>query len=133
MFTLEEKAAYSEEYIPKVEAVMRLKPDYDGLHYDYTRSRYGLPKDGDLAQEIALEIAKQAAMELLGLDDDWFDDYFWYHTFFDVTDPERTLWKFYFGSTRPGRGKYVIRLNSKTGEVIKAFKYTGSMPLWEAL
>ena len=133
MFTLEEKAAYSEEYIPKVEAVMRLNPDYDGLHYDYTRSRYGLPQDGDLDQEIALEIAKQAAMEWLNLEDDWFDGHFWYQTYFDVTDPEQTLWKFYFGSTRPGRGKYVIRLNSKTGKVVKAFKYTGNMPLWEAL
>lgn len=133
MYTLEEKAAYSEEYIPKIEAVMRLNPDYDGLHYDYTRSRYGLPGEDDISQETALEIAKQAAMDLLGLDTGWFDSHFWHQTFFDVTDPECTLWKFYFGSTRPGKGKYVIRLNSKTGEVVKAFKYTGDMPLWEAL
>lgn len=133
MYTLEEKAAYSEEYIPKVEAILRLNPNYDGLHYDYTRSRYGLPEDDDLTQELALEIAKQAAIDLLGLDADWFDDHFWHQTFFDITDPDCTLWKFYFGNTRPGKGKYVIRLNSKTGEVVKAFEYTGNMPLWEAL
>lgn len=133
MYTLEEKAAYSEEYIPKVEALLRLKPDYDGIHYHYTRSRYGLPGEDDLPEERAWEIAKQAAMDRLALDADWFDEHVWHQTFFDVTDPACTLWKFYIGSNRPGKGKYVIRLNSKTGDVVKAFEYTGDMPLWEAL
>lgn len=131
-YTLEERAAYSEEYIPKVEAILRLNPDYhDIVHYTYTRSRYGVPTDEDLSKADALAIADQALHDILQPNQEWSRNY-GSLSFFDVTDENRPLWKFLFLSdTRSQYDRYVVRVNARTGEVVTAFKATLQTPLWE--
>lgn len=131
-YSLEERAAYSEEYIPKVEAILRLNPDYhDIVHYTYTRSRYGVPTDEDLPRADARALADQALHDLLQPNQEWSRKY-GSLIFFDVTDENRPLWKFFFFSdTRGQRDRYVVRINARTGEVVAAFKETPQTPLWE--
>ena len=59
-FTHEERAAYSKEYIPKEEAILRLKPSSaDAIaNYDFTRCVYGIPDESVLPEDDALEIAQ---------------------------------------------------------------------------
>ena len=45
-------------------------------------------------------------------------------SYFDVTDPEKPLWKFFFTHfDGVEQKKYVVRLDAKTGEIVKAFEW----------
>ena len=55
---------------------------------------YGLPGDMDIPREQALELAVQAIQETYGLDEGTVTLYQWICTFFDVTNPEKPLWRF---------------------------------------
>lgn len=100
--TLEQKAAYSKEVNPVVKAILDsgdLSPITTEDHVDnsiiaastYT---YGLPGDNDIPQEQALELATKAIRETYGLDESILALYKRVYTFFDITNPEKPLWRF---------------------------------------
>ena len=125
-FTHEERAVYSQVFIPKVEAAMRLNPfSFDVLaHYDYTRCVYGIPAQSDLPEETALEIARGVLIDSFGRSDEWVQNA-GTESYFDISDPNQPLWKFFFTHwDGVEQRQYVVRLQAETGEVIKAFEYT---------
>ena len=124
-FTHEERAAYSKEYIPKEEAALRLKPSSaDAIsNYDFTRCVYGIPDESVLPEADALEIAREVLMESFGRSAEW-TIYSGRESYFDITDPEKPLWKFFFTHfDGVEQKKYVVRLDAKTGEIVKAFEW----------
>ena len=132
-FTHEERAVYSQVFIPKVEAAMRLNPfSFDVLaHYDYTRCVYGIPAQSDLPEETALEIARGVLIDSFGRSDEWVQNA-GTESYFDISDPNQPLWKFFFTHwDGVEQRQYVVRLQAETGEVIKAFEYTSNCcPSW---
>lgn len=132
-FSHEEKAAYSKEYICKEEAVLRLKPSSaDAIfNYDFTRCVYGVPDESVLLEDTALEIAQGVLMERFGRSAEWAIQSGW-ESYFDVTDPERPLWKFHFTHfDGVEHGQYVVRLDAKTGEIVKAFEWNDDYESYE--
>ena len=124
-FTHEERAAYSKEYILKEEAALRLKPSSaDAIsNYDFTRCVYGVPDESVLPEADALEIAREVLMESFGRSAEW-TIHSGRESYFDVTDPEKPLWKFFFTHfDGVEQKKYVVRLDAKTGEIVKAFEW----------
>lgn len=132
-FSHEEKAAYSKEYICKEEAVLRLKPSSaDAIfNYDFTRCVYGVPDESVLLEDTALEIAQGVLMERFGRSAEWAIQSGW-ESYFDVTDPERPLWKFHFTHfDGVEHRQYVVRLDAKTGEIVKAFEWNDDYESYE--
>ncbi len=93
-YTVEEKAAFTQKWKPLVDAYCQSHPyypNYNSFWYKATRQVYGVPGDGDISQEEATRIAKEALMEE-GLREETMDDRRIAYTF-DVTDPEQPIWK----------------------------------------
>lgn len=144
----EQRAQYSKEYIPKVEALLRIDPDFyeDAFpssiaekarwHYDTTRRVYGVPDEGDLTKQEGYEKALTVLEEQF--DVKWSpegdDEVNYYDSFFDVTDPEQHFWQYdinLLNKEDPSKGGYyIVSIDSKTGEVVDAFEYTDDMPLY---
>lgn len=101
---------------------------------------YGVPDEAALTQEEALALAERALVEALGRTEA--EIKFYTHRmdiYYDVTDPEKPRWKFffrmpnpydsdeafgaqvaaYYGQTRPL--SYKVELDARTGVVVKAF------------
>lgn len=132
-FTHEERAVYSQVFIPKVEAAMRLNPfSFDVLaHYDYTRYVYGIPAQSDLPEETALEIARGVLIDSFGRSDEWVQNA-GTESYFDISDPNQPLWKFFFTHWDGVEQKqYVVRLDAKTGEIVKAFEWNDDYESYE--
>lgn len=132
-FTHEERAAYSKEYIRKEEAVLRLKPSSaDAIfNYDFTRCVYGIPDESVLPEADALNMARGVLMERFGRSAEWTTNA-GLESYFDVTDPEKPLWKFYFTYfDGVERKQYVVRLDAKTGEIVKAFEWNDDYKSYE--
>lgn len=124
-FTHEERAAYSKEYIRKEEALLRLNPSSSDAvsNYNFTRYVYGIPDESVLPEEDALEIAQGVLMERFGRSAEWVTNA-GLESYFDVTDPDKPLWKFFFTHfDGVERKRYVVRLDAKTGELVKAFEW----------
>ncbi len=106
-WTLEMRAAFSLELREPIQAVVAsgdLTPLVDPLYGDVPGSEliastvfaHGMPGDGDIAQAEALVLAKQALQDAYGLDANTLALYEDICVYFDITNPDRPLWKFYF-------------------------------------
>lgn len=131
-WSLEEKAEFSRKWIPIVEKYMEAHPYFTGAggepFFKATRYKYGLPGNEDITQEYAHDIAKQALIklgatwEMIERRSQNTDVYF------DVSAPQRPLWRFWFGS---GIGnsyfeddyrQFAVRIDARSGETVEAFE-----------
>ncbi len=106
-WTLEHKARWSAEMAPQIKQYFAENGDDNELLLGYTMKAamlytYGLPDDKAIPQERALDIAREALRSAYGLSDEelalLFDlkgAFYEPCLFYDVTDPERPLWKFF--------------------------------------
>lgn len=88
----------------------------------YTAFAYGLPGPEDIPQEAAIEKAKQALMDESGASRQSLEGAGNVLVYFDVSDPEKPLWKFFFGpnweeDTQP-RKAYRAQIDARNGEVV---------------
>ncbi|HIU15038.1 MAG TPA: hypothetical protein IAC49_01175, partial [Candidatus Ventricola intestinavium] len=131
-YTHEQRAAYSQIYIPKVEAARRLNPRSAEVKYHslFTNHVYGVPTPEDLPEEEAMEIARNALVKEFGCTWDWLRVGSGY---FDITDPDAPLWKLLavHSDEKEVWDRYIVRVNARTGEVVAAFEVTGDTPLEE--
>ena len=129
--TLEQRAAYSEEWIPKVEAELKVNPEYRGVHYYETRHVYGIPDENSISEEEAHTIATKNIEQTLGIPAlDW--EMFYYKVYYDITDPRTSLWKMYFAIDEIDPWKYVwAEIDAYTGEVHKLIKRDNKMQYYE--
>lgn len=141
-----QRAEYSKEYIPKVEALLRIDPDFyedefpssiaekARWHYDTTRRVYGIPQEGDLTKEEGYEKAVQALQTQLNvtLTPEGDEKVNYVDSLFDVTDPDRRFWQYnidLIGEENPSKGGYyIVSIDAQTGEVVEAFEFEDDMP-----
>lgn len=145
MWPIELKAEYSLEVNPMVRAILE-SGDLTDLIYGegpdveiIARASfdYGMPGEGDLTQEEAFAIAKRTLHKAHDVDEAVFDLYREICVYFDVTDAENPLWKFYFnpkslspwelagGQDDPLRDLcFKAEVNARTGEVVKSEAFT---------
>ncbi len=143
--SVEEKAAFSQQWKPVVDAWLEQHPGFDikdkerantAISYT-TYHAYGLPGADAISQDEAYEIAvarfvddvAEADLELVKL-------YSYANYFYDITDPDKPLWKVSInqdrelttGITVPKwlSGGYFVCMDAVTGEVIDAYDYSGS-------
>ena len=104
LWPLKLKAEYSKEINPMVKAILD-SGDLTGLMYDgrvpssliaQSTFTYGLPGDKDIPQEQAFDLATRSLQEVYSLDPVIFELYREICVYFDVTEPEKPLWKFIF-------------------------------------
>lgn len=132
--TVEEKAQFSQKWIPIVEDYVRTHPYYanrNDLLYQATRHVYGIPSEEDLSQDEALALAQQAAVSL-GANQATIENRFCSYTF-DITDVTTPIWKiFMYGAELSDLNEmlkkenaqcYRISINAKTGEMIDACEF----------
>ena len=140
--SIEEKAQFSEKWIPLVNAYLArhpYAPQPNNLFYYATRCVYGIPAKDDIQQEDAIHLARQATVTL-GASLDTLERRP-VECLFDVTDPQTPLWKMVVGSARVNRTEYVtnqnwaryrVVINAKTGVVEEAWEIQPEMDviLW---
>ncbi len=103
---IELKAEYSQKVRPLVEAALisgdlkaydaEAANSTDKLIIASTQFFYGLPQEGDIQQEDALEIAQQVLRSSFKMDDNSIRDGFSVYTYFDITNPAQRTWRFVF-------------------------------------
>ena len=80
---------------------------------------YGVPAEDALTEDKALQIAYDTVKREYGFDA---DDFRWIYPFYDVTDPENSLWRFMFYPTskeaEPSIPFARVEMDAKTGEVL---------------
>ena len=107
-WTVEEKAAWSQAARPMVQQYLSEHPALSQYLEDILANRYeqrewplmiavtqylyGVPDDAALSQERAFEIAREAALER-GAKQESVDESKGHTFYYDVTDPERPVWK----------------------------------------
>ncbi len=148
--TLEQKAAYSKEVNPIIQAILDsgdLSPvTFDG-YVDYSivapsTYTYGLPGDNDIPQEQALELAVKAIRETYGLDESIVALYKWVCTYFDISDPEKPLWRFLIqpetwrdfegGLDNPQYDlRYRVEIDARTGDIVTAEEFQFVLIDWK--
>ena len=129
--SVQEKAAFSEKWIPIVEAYMETHPYFikeGNSFYEATRHVYGVPGSEDISQEQATEIAHQSVIALGGsaetIDNRPINYYF------DITSPDSPVWKLTFlpayseNMDQNDGNRYRVVINGRTGEVLEAFAVT---------
>ena len=129
--TLEERAAYSAEWVPKVEEELKMNPDYRGVHYYETRHVYGLPDENSISQEAAHEIAARNIEQLFGIDSlNWENVYV--KVYYDITDPQTPLWKMYFAIDELDPWVFIwAEIHAQTGEVHRLIERDHTMQYYE--
>lgn len=132
-----ERAQFSEKWIPLVDAYLAQNPyaPYpDDLFYQATRCVYGIPSKNDMTQEDAISVAKQAAVAL-GASSATLDQRS-AECLFDITNPQKPLWKIIVGSADVSKAEYVtdqnwsryrVVINAKTGFVEEAWEIQPEM------
>lgn len=135
---LELKADYSKEINPMVKSILD-SGDLSDLMFDgrvpnsviaQSTFIYGLPGDKDISQNRAFELAARAIRETYGLDEETLALYKLVSTFFDITNPEKPLWKFLFrpetwtdfegGLDNPQYHlRYKVEIDARTGDIAK--------------
>lgn len=142
------KAEYARDIAPRVRAIVDsgdLTPLDNGAGpnlyviaaaaYDY-----GLPGEGDLAQEDALERAREAVRERFDLSREALSLYTDVFVYFDATDPDAPLWRFVLQpemSARDALGqaqydlRYRVEIASRTGAVVSAEAFERQIPVYE--
>lgn len=139
-WSLEEKAAHSRLMKPLIDAFLQQNPEYASLlekryreemqdgppYYNTTRHVYGLPDEKSISREKALEIARQAVLEKMKVKPEQLDGAWTVNCYYDVTDYEKPLWKFYFNTTNlavypDDPWGYMVYLDAYTGEIAQCF------------
>lgn len=140
--SIEEKAQFSEKWIPLVNAYLArhpYAPQPNNLFYYATRCVYGIPAKDDIQQEDAIHLARQATVTL-GASLDTLERRP-VECLFDITDPQNPLWKIVVMSAKVNRNEYVtnqnwaryrVVINAKTGIVEEAWEIQPEMDviLW---
>lgn len=142
------KAEYTRDIAPKVRAILDngdLTPLYSGEGPDLyviaaAACDYGLPGEGDLAQEAALERAREAVRERFDLSQEALSLYTDVFVYFDATDPDAPLWRFVLQPEMGARDalgqaqydlRYRVEIASRTGEVVSAEAFERQIPAYE--
>lgn len=87
---------------------------------------YGLPGEGDLTQDEARRLADEAILSRYNISADVLALYNSVDVYFDITNPDAPLWKFFYGIRNVELPKeqqpimYKVEMLSRTGEIIKA-------------
>lgn len=129
-----ERAQFSEKWIPLVEAYLAQNPyaPYPGdLFYQATRYVYGIPSENDMTQKDAISVAKQAAVAL-GASSDTLDQRP-AECLFDITNPQKPLWKIIVGSADVSKAEYVTDQNWARYRVVINAKTSAVEEAWEIL
>jgi len=135
--SVEEKAEFSRKWIPIVEAYIEKHPYFPDrnvrIFYQATRQVFGIPEEGDLSQDKATAIAKEAIVAL-GANPLTLEQREIGYSF-DITDPAQPLWVLvvYNAAEKTGNAEtdnaeshvYEVKINAKTGEVTKTIVYNG--------
>lgn len=134
--TIEEKAAFSQKWIPIVNQYIKTHPYYpnkNDLFYQATRIVFGVPGADDLSQEEAMEIATEAIIPL-GANPSTIDQRMIGYSF-DITDPEHPIWALAFypavvddhaeNLLPENFHTYLVLLDAKTGAVLDSLDDTG--------
>ena len=132
---LELKAEFSKTIAPQVRDIVTsgdLTPLNNGEGPDLyvmaiSSFTYGLPSVGDMRQENALKLAKEAVASKYSLSNSVMERYDDISVYFDITNPDISLWKFLFWPSPASYGRfndqeqkllrYKVEIDSKTGEV----------------
>ena len=107
---LEAKAAFSREIAPMIRAFVQEHPDkadwpFNSYMKIASEFDYGLPGEGVISQEQALALARVALVQEYGLSEDQAKiiadhpvNVFFVNLFYDVTNPDKPLWKVFYSS-----------------------------------
>lgn len=139
--SLEERALWNQTFRDRVLAKMKEQPELElfGIMTQAAFSyAYGLPDEKAIPQEEAFAIAQRMLVERIGRKEE--EVPFFSHrcdVFYDVTDPERPLWKFFFHmpneyDSDKAFGKALVAYYGKDGERLPNVKveldaYTGEV------
>lgn len=142
------KAEYARDIAPRVRAIVDsgdLAPlcrseDPDLYVIAAAAYDYGLPGEGDLAQEDALERAREAVRERFDLSREALSRYTDVLVYFDATDPDAPLWRFVLQPEMGARDalgqaqydlRYRVEIASPTGDVVSAEAFERQIPVYE--
>ena len=140
--SLEAKALWSKTLAEEMLKRYAQEPDFFGVRdAAFSSFTYGLPDDKALTQEKALELAGKALVDPLGRKEE--EIKFYTHRkdiYYDVTNPEKPLWKFFFHMPNPydsdeafgdevlayydqniRLSNYKVELDARTGEITAAY------------
>ena len=101
---------------------------------------YGMPGEGDLAQEDALERAREAVRERFDLSREALSLYTDVFVYFDATDPDAPLWRFVFQPEMGARDalgqtqydlRYRVEIASPAGDVASAEAFKRQVPVYD--
>lgn len=141
------KAEYARDIAPRVRAIVDggdLAPlcrseDPDLYVIAAAAYDYGLPGEGDLAQEDALERAREAVRERFDLSREALSLYTDVFVYFDATDPDAPLWRFVLQPEMGARDalgqaqydlRYRVEIASPTGNVVSAEAFERQIPVY---
>ena len=126
-WSLEEKAAFSETWIPLAEIYKAEHPYFTGdrnTFWQWTRRVYGIPSGTDIQQNEALAIAREA-LKQYGETDETLNQLDGVQYFFDITMPDQPQWRiriYWNADLQNGNlaneHHYFIKLDAETGEVL---------------
>lgn len=142
------KAEYARDIAPRVRAIVDsgdLAPlcrseDPDLYVIAAAAYDYGMPGEGDLAQEDALERAREAVRERFDLSRETLSLYTDVFIYFDATDPDAPLWRFVLQPEMGARDalgqaqydlRYRVEIASRTGEVASAEAFERQIPVYD--
>lgn len=142
------KAEYARDIAPRVRAIVDggdLAPlcrseDPDLYVIAAAAYDYGLPGEGDLAQEDALVRAREAVRERFDLSREALSLYTDVFVYFDATDPDAPLWRFVLQPEMGARDalgqaqydlRYRVEIASRTGAVVSAEAFERQIPAYE--
>ena len=126
---VEAKAAWSQKGAPVVQRDIDLGwlVPYDSEEASIPNNRalysityvYGIPTENDLTEAEALDIAYATIMAAYGYDA---DDFRWIYPFYDITNPDKPLWRFVFypayKKAEPDIPFARVEMDAATGEVL---------------
>lgn len=141
------KAEYARDIAPRVRAIVDggdLAPlcrseDPDLYVIAAAAYDYGLPGEGDLAQEDALECAREAVRERFDLSREALSLYTDVLVYFDATDPDAPLWRFVLQPEMGARDalgqaqydlRYRVEIASPTGDVVSTEAFERQIPVY---
>lgn len=128
--THEERAAFSNEWNPVIDAYLETHPYYTNRSdwlIDVTRHVYGIPSNRDISQEQAENIACQAAVQL-GANADTMGNRT-IECYFDITDSQQHKWNVFIGHALDLHdfSCFKVVIDAQTEEVLDSFEITTDM------
>lgn len=128
-YPLSVKAQFSLEISPLIRDAIAMNSE---LIFDNERAiasfEYGMPDDKNIPEQEAVPLAHNYAINKWGN-----QEYLYGFLYFDVTDPNNSLWRIYF-NTHGGNGTpdYCVELDAITGELVSAEQLDfSSMRYWD--